>query len=285
MNPAFAPPAIKLPHDPLGVFKNSKTPGGLYARQKWLGQEKAEAWQRDYREVVIQLRSGQLPNGSWDNSIVSTIQRLFGLHLTVRNADASIDHAIDWLLNVELLQSFINTPKRQTEKIAPDALHNLPFTKGCFGHFAIGAILFHATNFDREKDERVLEMYERLSQMIEKEHGRLCSGSCMNNILRAFIVHPQYAHGKAMQMAVDMLEHLQEPSGKWLSHIPFYQTVNILAHLEFGSADAQLRFAFQRLLTTQNRDGTWGKTQREWNTFLIVHAIKRKNSVLKIFLD
>lgn len=101
----------------------------------------------------------------------------------------------------------------------------------------------------------------------------------------AFIVHPQYAHGKAMQMAVDMPEDLQEPSGKWPSHIPFFQTVNALAHLEFGSADAQLKLAFQGLFTTQNRDGTWGKTQREWNTFLIVHAIKRKNSVLKIFLD
>jgi hypothetical protein len=30
-------------------------------------------------------------------------------------------------------------------------------------------------------------------------------------------------------------------------------------------------------LQLQNRDGSWGRTQKEWNTFLVVHALNRLN--------
>jgi hypothetical protein len=28
-------------------------------------------------------------------------------------------------------------------------------------------------------------------------------------------------------------------------------------------------------LRIQNRDGTWGRIQKEWTTFLVVHALRR----------
>jgi hypothetical protein len=58
--------------------------------------------------------------------------------------------------------------------------------------------------------------------------------------------------------------------------VPFYQTVNALAHLNLSQADIQLERAFKRLHEMQRRDGSWGRSQREWNTFLIVHALKNK---------
>ena len=80
------------------VFDARTTPPALYARQKWLGQESTASWQRDFDRTVVALRSGQQPSGLWQDSSIATIQRLFGLHLTVRAADPGIDHALDVLL-------------------------------------------------------------------------------------------------------------------------------------------------------------------------------------------
>jgi hypothetical protein len=34
--------------------------------------------------------------------------------------------------------------------------------------------------------------------------------------------------------------------------------------------------AFSSIYDTQNKDGTWGDDEPEWNTFLAVHALKNK---------
>ncbi|MFZ5908303.1 MAG: hypothetical protein ACOYVJ_13045 [Nitrospirota bacterium] len=68
--------------------------------------------------------------------------------------------------------------------------------------------------------------------------------------------------------------------GCWTGQIPFYQTVNALGHLDFGQSDTALKRAFVLLREKQNTDGTWGMTQKEWNTFLIVHALTRKRALL-----
>ena len=80
-----------------------------------------------------------------------------------------------------------------------------------------------------------------------------------------------------MRLFLSRLEEVQKADGSWPIQIPFYQTVNALGHLNFAQSDELLKRAFRRLIEKQNRDGTWGRTQKEWNTFLIVHAIKRKS--------
>ena len=40
---------MKLRHDPFQVFRVSKTPAGIYARQKWLGEADTPEWQRDFQ--------------------------------------------------------------------------------------------------------------------------------------------------------------------------------------------------------------------------------------------
>ena len=76
-----------LPYDPYTVFRGSRTPPGLYARQKWLDEGNSRAWQSDFDSAVALLFGGQAKNGSWHGSPVETIYRLFGLHLTVRDTE------------------------------------------------------------------------------------------------------------------------------------------------------------------------------------------------------
>ena len=91
---------MKLRYDPLQVFRLSKTPAGLYARQKWLGESETTAWKSDFRDRVGDLMANQLPEGSWHNGAVDTVKRLFGLHLTVRSPTPRIDDALEWLLGM-----------------------------------------------------------------------------------------------------------------------------------------------------------------------------------------
>ena len=89
---------MKLRYDPFSIFKSSKTPSGLYARQKWLGEQDTEDWQTDFNTTTKRLKAGQSSDGSWNQSILQTIDHLFGLHLTIRSSNREIDNALDWLL-------------------------------------------------------------------------------------------------------------------------------------------------------------------------------------------
>jgi hypothetical protein len=72
---------------------------------------------------------------------------------------------------------------------------------------------------------------------------------------------------------------VQNDSGTWAGAVPFYQTMNALAHLNNSDGDAQLALAFKRLYKTQRQDGTWSLSQPEWVNFLIIHALKNKGEL------
>jgi len=58
--------------------------------------------------------------------------------------------------------------------------------------------------------------------------------------------------------------------------VPFYQMVNALAHLNTTAADRQCELAIGHLIQSQDDDGAWGETDRQWCTFLAVHALRNK---------
>jgi hypothetical protein len=90
------------------------------------------------------------------------------------------------------------------------------------------------------------------------------------------VVHPVFAKDKATAFAVEYLAGLQTDNGGWGDDLSFYQTLNALALLDLPRAESQLERAFERLYENQNRDGTWSRSEPEWNTFLAIHALKNK---------
>jgi hypothetical protein len=260
-------------YDPLQVFAGSKTPAGLYARQKWRHEESAESWVSDFNETVKALQAGQHANGSWNNSVINTIQRLFGLHLTVRELDDSIGRALDWLLSLdEALHD------NMANEIDETLFHSLPFSNGCREHFAICAGLFLANCFGQGETRKIPRLYDMVAREIEAKDGRLCSIGCTNNALRAFVVHRQYSKSRAAVLMVDYFGRRQLASGRWKGKTPFYMTFNALAHLDSANAGRQCVKAVESVVRAQNKDGSWGRTQKEWNTFLVVHALNRMNA-------
>lgn len=269
-----------LGYDPYQVFRNSKTPAGLYARQKWLGEAETPAWQKDFQKGVKTLLADQLPNGSWHQSTVATITHLFGLHLTVRSPDKHVNLALSWLLKKISLDA--NGIRSTSEPDFKDIeLTGLPFVASRPAMLLTGATLFLASIFDRHNDPAVLNLYRWLSQEgFNREHLRTDIKS-MHNIFRAWIVHPVFTNDSIMGTAVAMLADVQTENGDWGHRLPFHQTLNALAHLKMPQAEYQLEKAFKRLVKTQKPDGTWRGLEPEWNSFLSIHALKNKDHLQK----
>jgi len=273
-------------YDPLRVFVGSKTPAGLYARQKWRYEAGTETWTRDFNGTVKALRAGQSADGSWDNSEITTIQRLFGLHLTVREPDDGVRRALDWLLSADHVRHYLMMPHMAPDEMYDDVtneidravFHGLPFTGGCFGHVALCAGLFLTNCFGMGEEKKVVGLYDRVAGEIEERGGRWYNVDCTNNALRAFVTHAKYAKSRATEMMVDHLGRCQLPSGTWRGRTPQYLTFDALAHLSSASARRQCMAAVQGILKVQHKDGSWGRTEKEWNTFLVVHALHRLNS-------
>lgn len=264
---------ISLPFDPYRCFMKSTSPAGLYARQKWMGKEEDRRWQADFDQCAASLFHGQFQNGSWNSSFIRTAQHLFGLHLTIRHPTKEIDRALDWLLDQ------VENP-RENNILSDSDLNGLPFVAGDEHSLRLAMTLFLSTIFGRSDNPQIVARYQELSY--RALHGRDGWGgpSDMCNILRAFVVHSLYVEDPATVHAVESLSRVQDNSGMWPETIPFYRTVNALAHLDLPAADRQLERAFMLLAQTQNEDGTWGTADKEWNTFLAVHALRNKKMLI-----
>ena len=269
---------MKIRYNPYALFASNPSPVGIYARKKWLNQKQTPQWRADFQRAAETLLAGQSPDGSWQGSSVETVRRLFGLHLTIREPNQPIAAALDWL--VEKASYVTKGQSIPGEELGGGRLHSVPFTPGGFDLFVIGATLFLSNAFGRAHDTKVLGMYEWLSRRVLSQEHRPPGWSSANNILRALVVHPAYSRHSATKKLVTRLSRVQKEPGRWGKAAPLYQTVNALAHLDSEAAAQQVRRAFEYLAETQHADGTWGRAQREWNTFLVVHAL-RKKGILK----
>ncbi|MBN1105080.1 MAG: hypothetical protein JXL84_16825 [Deltaproteobacteria bacterium] len=269
---------MRLKTNPYAVFRRSRTPAGLYARKKWLRQEGDPSYRQDFEETLRQLLTGQSSDGSWDQCLLKTTARLFGLHLTVRDEIEPVRKGIEWMQH-----RVQGTSQRQSilpeGKPTRNQLAGLPFIQGSRFLLFTAATLFLASVFGHGEDPGILNLYERFQVRGSKGSGRWCGWSSTSNILRAFVVHPRYARSETVALAVRNLGKVQKKSGTWPEPIPFYQTVNALAHLDSKEGDAQLGQAFERLQRTQGHDGTWSRSQPEWHTFLVIHALKNKGEL------
>ncbi len=259
-------------HSHRGIFSGSQSPCGLYARQKWLGEERNPGWCEDYDTTVDDLRHGQGTNGLWHNSPLVTIHRLFGLHLTVRQADRQINTALDALLAsvAPLLAPADNLHVSRQE------LTSLPFASGRWEDIAIPATLFLCTIFDRPFDLEVLALYDRIVSELSGRQLDTTPPARVHNIFRALVVHPEYATHQTTMKVVDWYARRQAADGHWGAEIPFYQALNALAHLSSTAAEKQCHAAFTNLPSRQNVDGSWGREEQQWHTFLTLHALRNK---------
>ncbi len=282
--PRFIPHREEKPllrFDPYQIFKNSSTPYAIYARRKWLGEE-TESSRIEGDQIVAKLIDVQNNNGSWNDSVVDTIQNLHLISLLAPKFNGRTKRAVDWLLEKghepmrhSLYEGlFFRMNRNDTKQIY--RRRDFIFTMGCSGFVKTGAALYFAGIFTKQKDERVLYAFKTLDKVIKKRHGKWCSLPCSNNILRAYVSHPLKRQSKQTQDALKVLAKAQTKSGSWQGTSYFYHTFNLIAQSKLKVARQQIVKALPRIISSQNRDGSFGKDNKEFYTFLVLDGLKRQ---------
>jgi hypothetical protein len=276
---------LRLKADPLPIFREADSPVALHVRQRWLGDD---ARASDLAgETVARIEAAQGADGSWDGSCARTIENLFSLWLLLERKDPCVQKALDWLMEtgrppLHLPQEngatynnlFFRTSRRDNTDL--QRLTDVPFTPGCSGFVKTGAALFLATQFGLAGDDRVEKAFRSAVQTAKARNGRLCRGSCGNNINLALAVHPRHSRGPGMGCVLSWLERHMAPTGSWDQGIPFFPTLWVLAHLRSPKAGRLFRRALVRVARSQNSDGSWGRRQKLLDSFLVLDSLKRK---------
>ncbi len=275
-----------LRYDPYQIFRSRTSPFAIYARRKWLGEE-SESSRMIADQIVTKLIEAQNPNGSWNDSVVETIQNLHLISLLAPKFNGRTKKAVDWLLEKDY------EPMRSTagNGVKYDGLFfrinrkdicqiyrrkDLLFHRGCIGFVKSAAALYFAGIFTKQKDERVIQAFKTLDNVIKKRHGKWCSFPCSNNILRAYVSHPLKRQSKQTLTALRTLAKLQTRSGGWRGIHFFYHTFNIVAQSKLKIARSQIAKALPRIVRLQNRDGSFGKEHKEFYTFLVLDGLKKQ---------
>ena len=260
-----------IKYDPYSVFKAGSSPASLYARKKWLGETDTIEWKNDYKKTVSEIKE----NGIWvEENTITSVKKLFDLHLTVRDTTPEIKAAVIRLLK----KSEDILIKIDKTIITDNETANLPFAGGESCLVIPPAALFLAVIFNLTQNTSFENIFDKMLILSNKTLSENNNIIFIHNFFRVLAVNPEYEALLETDSILDRLLSLQTPSGDWNNIIPFYQAVNAAAHINSEKADIIFRKALKSIISGQNKDGSWGSGElKEWNTFLTVHALKNKS--------
>ena len=264
-------PSGKIKYNPYAIFKESRTPPGLYARQKWLNEGKSEQYRADFTTTVTALKSPFSDYNDRFEGILDSLHRLFGLHLTVREMDPFINTTLR-----ELIVECNGRLPKIKRALLTDQLRGLPFAATSLEFFIVPATLFLSSIFGKANDPPIKKLYDKLASDVMNSTAFRRDPAAMYNSLRALVVHPGNEFRSVTDSVVSWMFDRQTAKGDWGPMIPFYQAVNALAHLNGPEANGQFKKALVHVIDIQNTDGSWGSADKEWQTFLVVHALRNK---------
>jgi len=264
-----------LKHDPEAFFMNDNTIFGLYARKRWYGSDEA-----------IPFFGDQMDNGSWNHSVVKTIENLYLISLFTESQKYRTDDAMCWLMEEGLPpykrglmngaydDLFRRTTRR--DRVEMRKISGLPFTVGCSDFLKAGATLYLVVQFKLLKKGDVIKAFNRVEKISMNRNGRFCSGSCGNNMVQALAAHPERNKSEGMRRAILWIKSKQTDNGSWHSGIPFYPTLNALSKVTIPEAEDVYVKTLNRALRTQNKDGSWGRADKAFKAFMVIDAMERK---------
>lgn len=261
----------------LSIFADSAAPAARSARARWGGGEPAR-W----------TPAPQRADGSWNGSVHDTIQELYAAWLSEPlegSAREAAERGVNWLLECHhppirghrnadgaSYDNLFFEMEQRYEAARLRVMTGVPFGDGCSGFVKTGAALFLAQELGLGSRERVALAFESLEGIPAIRRGWWCNARCGSNIFQAYVLHP----GPALGLALDFLARRESSNGGWGDGVPFYPTLNALARLDDRRAAEMFARALPRVQGSRAADGGWGRSDREFKTFLVLDAFERK---------
>jgi hypothetical protein len=244
------------------------------------------AARRALADLVSEGHAAQRPDGSWNGSVHDTIRQLYARWLLDPRLDPPAVQGLDWLLETYRppMQQVNNDGSRydhlffdmgRGDAARLRAMRGAPFGDGCSGFVKTGAALFLALGYGYGH-QRVEHAFGTLEQIPARRRGWWCSASCGANIFQAFALHPEHGRGPAMAQALAYLAERQDENGAWGGGLPFFYLFNALSRLSDAQAVRQFERALPRVRRARAADGSWGRSDRELKTFLVLDALERR---------
>jgi hypothetical protein len=264
--------AIDLRIDPLDFVGNLETPIGVYLRREVLGKKEDAKLRKRLHEKIA---SKQSDDGSWDQLFVHTANNLWDLALLGYGArDKSVKKGLDWLLTTQTHTyhdhpGFFYSPNRRDPSLMRETSYG-EFGPGCtiFYQTPYAVHLFHVLGLDdREEVQQTVKSYLKFWT------PTWCGSWCTINVLRMLIEHPRSASSKRVMEGLKYLAGRQTKTGAWKSY-PFYHTFRAISRARSKVAGTQIENALPSVIRRQNKDGSWGKKDRESSTFLILDGLE-----------
>lgn len=266
--------SVDLKFGPLRYAGNLRTPIGVYLRREVLNSA-GMADRGLKKELHKRIASGQSSDGSWNQLFVNTSNNLWNLALLGYGAkDKNVKKGLDWLLsnqtyNYREYPGFFYSSNRKESSTMRETLYG-EFGPGCtiFYTTPYAVHLFHMYGLDGNK-----QVQKAVDSYLKFWTPDWCGSWCTINVLRMLIEHPKSANTRRTTNGIEHLEEIQTKTGAWKG-FPFYHTFHALTRARSTAAKKQIENALPAVIRRQNSDGSWGKKQKELDTFLILDGLK-----------
>jgi hypothetical protein len=269
----------KLKADPFNYVAGLKSAVGVYLRKELFKKEDAAdaELKRHLREKIV---VGQSRDGSWDQLFVKTANNLWNLALLgVKAQDSGVEKGLRWLLSIQKEEyrghpGFFLSHNRKDPSVMRSTYYG-EFGPGCtiFYQTTYALHLLHLFGFD---DDRRVQT--AVTSYLQFWKPTWCGSWCNINVLNVLIEHPLSRQSDQVKAALNHLTRSQSNTGSWTGR-PFYHTFHALSKANDALARKQLEKALPSVIRRQNRDGSWGRKERQTETFLVLDALKNINTV------
>jgi hypothetical protein len=252
---------------------------GIYLRRKVFGKE-SETDPVLKRKLYERTVADQSADGSWSQLFVHTANNLWSLSLLGYDAqDKSVKKGLDWLLSIQKhsyrgYPGFFLSSNKKDPSLMRSTLYG-EFGPGCtiFYQTTYAVHLFHIYGLDNTS-----QVQTTVNSYLQFWRPNWCGSWCNLNVLRMLIEHPLSRETKQVKDGLEYFAKRQTGTGAWKAY-SFYHTFHALSRAKHALAREQLEKALSSVIKRQNKDGSWGRKERETMTFLILDALNNANMI------
>lgn len=269
----------ELKVNPLNYVENLESPVGIYLRRV-IFEEETRTDIVLKRQLYEKIVTEQSADGSWDQIFVHTANNLWNLALLGYGAkDISVKKGLEWLFSIQKhqykgYQGFFLSSNRKDARVMRSTFYG-EFGPGCtiFYQTTYAVHLFHMFGFDNNK-----QVQTTVKSYLQFWRPNWCGSWCTINVLRILIEHPLSIDSQQVESGVKYLVKRQTKMGAWKG-FPFYHTFHALSRTRHALAKKQLKKAFPLVVRKQNKDGSWGRKERETETFLVLDGLRNSGFI------